>query len=110
RVAERREVRVNENDTLLAVIHGFGSSGWRHSQATQTYVLKDNPGGPIRALGFKRVLADHKNGLPRIRGDVIEQDTGQPGFFYYNGAKYGWYDPLTYKSSPQPKLVHGQQR
>jgi len=25
---------------------------------------------------------------------------GQSGFLYYNGAKYGWYDPLTYKPSP----------
>jgi hypothetical protein len=110
RIATRQRVRIDENDILLAVIHGFGSSGWRHSQATQTYLLRGVADGPMKVRARKRVLqADSKDKLPRIWGDVIEQTIDrQYGFLYYNGAKYGWYDPRAYESAPPVRMVHGE--
>jgi hypothetical protein len=105
----RQRARVVEGDVLLAVIHGFGTSGWRHSQATQTYVLKNVSESPIRARLHKQVVsADNSGQLPRIWGDVIEHTiNGHSGFLYYNGSKYAWYDPQTYTPSPPPRIVHG---
>src|SRR5262249_53428101 len=43
----RRRVFVEESDLLLAIIHGFQSKGWRDSQATQTYVVKNAVGAEM---------------------------------------------------------------
>ncbi len=93
-------VRVNDGDILLAVIHGFGFNGWRDDQATQTYVLKNAAGAGMRTEARQQVVRpDTQDKLPRIRGDVIAQSMeGQAGFLYYNGARYAWYDPRTYKA------------
>jgi len=110
RTATRQRVRIDDNDALLAVVHGFGSSGWRHSQATQAYVLRGVADGAMKLRARRQILQTAgKDKLPRVWGDVIEQTVnGQSGFLYYNGAKYGWYDPLTYKPSPPARIVHGE--
>ena len=41
---EMPPLRVEENELLLAVIHGYGTQGWRDAQATQTYLLKNAAG------------------------------------------------------------------
>jgi hypothetical protein len=103
-------VRVNDGDILLAVIHGFGFNGWRDDQATQTYVLKNAAGAGMRTEARQQVVRpDTQNKLPRIRGDVIAQSlAGQLGFLYYNGAKYAWYDPRTYKPDALARTAHGR--
>jgi len=109
----RRRTLVAEGDTLLAVIHGFQSKGWRDPQATQTYVLKGAAGAKMQTQTRKQIVwSGNVDRLPRIWGDVIAQSIGdQHGFLYYNGAKYGWYDPRTYQpDSPDlPKRMgHGK--
>ena len=53
--------------------------------------------------------AETKDELPRIRGDVIAQSIdGQAGFLYYNGARYGWYDPRSYRLDRAARTVHGR--
>ena len=37
-----------KNETLLAVIHGFGANHWRDPDATQTFVLKDVVGQNLK--------------------------------------------------------------
>lgn len=103
-------VRVNDGDILLAVIHGFGFNGWRDDQATQTYVIKNAAGAGMRTEALAKILRpETRDKLPRIRGDVISQSIdGQPGFLYYNGAKYAWYDPRTYKPDALARTVHGR--
>jgi hypothetical protein len=105
----RRRVVIDENDNLIAVIHGFQSKGWRDSQATQTYVLKDAVGVKMEAQSPKQIVwAGNKDKLPRLIGDVIAQSINeQNGFIYYNGAMYSWYDPRSYKPEPPKRLVHG---
>src|SRR6266542_3975786 len=106
---KRRRVVIDEGDHLLAVIHGFQSKGWRDSQATQTYVLKDAVGVKLEPQTPKQIVwAGNKNKLPRILGDVIAQSINeQYGFLYYNGARYSWYDPRIYKPEPPASMTHG---
>jgi len=106
---KRRRVVIDEGDHLLAVIHGFQSKGWRDSQATQTYVLKDAVGVKLEPQTPKQIVwAGNKNKLPGILGDVIAQSINeQYGFLYYNGARYSWYDPRIYKPEPPASMTHG---
>jgi hypothetical protein len=108
-MARRRRVVIDEGDRLLAVIHGFEAKGWRDSQATQTYVLKDAVGAEIETQARKQIVWDgNKDKLPRIWGDVIAQSINeQYGFLYYNGAKYDWYTPRSYKPEAPARIVHG---
>jgi hypothetical protein len=105
----RRRALVDRGDVLLAVIHGFQSKGWRDPQATQTYVLKGAAGGKMETQSRKQIVwAGNEEKLPRIWGDVIAQTISERhGFLYYNGAKYGWYDPRAYKPG-SPRMAHGR--
>jgi hypothetical protein len=108
-MTKRKRVVIDEGDHLLAVIHGFQSKGWRDSQATQTYVLKDAVGVKMEPQAPKQIVwAGNKNKLPRILGDVIAQSINeQYGFLYYNGAKYSWYDSRSYKPQAPARIIHG---
>jgi hypothetical protein len=108
-MVKRKRVVIDEGDYLLAVIHGFQSKGWRDSQATQTYVLKDAVGFKMEAQAFTQIVwAGNKDKLPRIWGDVIAQSINERyGFIYYNGAKYSWYDPRGYKPEGSRSIIHG---
>ena len=101
-------LRVEENDKLLAVIHGYGPKGWRNAEATQTYLLKNAVGTGIKTQTAQRSLAAHGGKkTPDLMGDTIIQILGdQPGFLYYAGASYAWYDPKTYKPGVERRLAH----
>ncbi|HEX6186276.1 MAG TPA: hypothetical protein VFZ44_20470 [Pyrinomonadaceae bacterium] len=105
----RQRALIEESDTLLVVIHGFGAAGWRDAQATQTYVLKDAAGSSMKSRTQKAARASGEKGkLPRLVGDVIDETIGgRAGFLYYNGAHYLWYDPRGYKPAPPARVVHG---
>jgi hypothetical protein len=86
--------KVKPNDLLLAVIHGYGSTGWRAPQARQTYLVRNAVGIDLEAQPLTTVLnnAADKRKLPRLRGDVVmEKMAGQTGILYWTGAKYAWY-------------------
>jgi hypothetical protein len=103
----RQPVQIGEGDVLLAVIHGFESNGWRDSQATQTYVLKNAVGDRIDARSRDQLRESKGAKTPDFRGDVIEQTIGgKSGLLYYNGAKYAWYDPSIYVHGPARLMVH----
>lgn len=85
--------RVEQSDTLLAVLHGFGPAGWRDSRARQTYLLKNAVGSNMKFQSMMDLLKTAGGkGFPKLRGDVInEAIAGESGFLYYAGAKYAWY-------------------
>jgi hypothetical protein len=90
-------VKVEPRDLLLAVIHGYGSTGWRDPQARQSYLLRNAVGSDMKLQPIKTALnaATDKRKLPRLRGDVVmEKMAGQTGILYWTGAKYVWH-PLT---------------
>jgi hypothetical protein len=92
---------------LLAVIHGFGQDGWRDSQATQTYLLKNAAGANLEARSAKDSQANNKK-QPNVRGDVLAQVLdGNAGYLYFSNFSYSWYDPKTFTGEPEKRRGHG---
>lgn len=101
-------LRITADETLLAVIHGFGPQGWRDSQATQTFLFKNAVGPEIETHQKAEFInANRGKKVPQLRGDLIaEVLKGAPGYLYYNDAGYSWYDPKTFKEEPVKRQVH----
>jgi hypothetical protein len=101
-------LRVAENETLLAVIHGYGPNGWRDPEARQTFLLKSAAGSDMQAEVRANLLkANEGKKLPRLRGDVIREVLkGKSGWLYYAESTYRWYDPDTFKPEAEPRVAH----
>jgi hypothetical protein len=101
-------LRVSERETLLALIHGYGAEGWHDSQATQTYLLKNALGEKIETRTKAEVVAVNQGKkLPELKGDLISEILrGKPGYLYYAGSTYSWYDPETFQGEPIARPVH----
>jgi len=100
---------IQKDETLLAVIHGFGTNDWRDPDATQTFVLKNVVGNDIKVeTGKEFVEANTGRKLPRPQGDLIgETIDGTRGFLYYATSNYSWYDPKTFKGDDSaPGMFH----
>jgi hypothetical protein len=103
----RTQVRIEKDETLLAVIHGFGANHWRDPDATQTFVLKDVVGQDLKVHSLTEfVTSNSGRKLPRPQGDLIgETVQGTSGYLYYAQATYSWYDPKTFtgvENAPGP--------
>src|SRR4029450_4799675 len=87
-------LRVTENETLLAIIHGYGANDWRDPQPTQTFLLKNAVGSTIEVQGGRDfVKANRGKKLPLIKGDLTGQVLrGSRGYIYYGTATYRWFD------------------
>ena len=107
---EVKRPRVEDNDVLLAVIHGYGPNDWRDPQATQTCLLKNAVGSRMEVhAGKEFVAANSGKKLPRVHGDLIaEVLRGSSGYLYYSGETYAWYDPKTFKGEAQRRFVHSR--
>jgi hypothetical protein len=103
-------LRIEEEEVLLAIIHGYGADGWRDVQATQTFLLKNAVGSGIGLQPAKDFVAANKDKpLPRLQGDLIsEVIRGTPGYLYFAGPTYSWFDPKTYKGESLERVVHGR--
>ena len=100
---------IQKDDTLLAVIHGFGNNDWRDPDATQTFVLKNVVGIDMKIQNAKEFIeANSGRKLPRPQGDLIgETIDGTQGYLYYATSTYSWYDPKTFKENEQaPGAFH----
>jgi hypothetical protein len=100
--------QVEAGETLLAVIHGYQSEGWRNPHAKQTYLLKNANGSEMRtqtgaeARRISKEAADHH--MPYVRGDLICQVLdGKAGCLYWTGAKYGWHNQTPYQPTAKAK-------
>jgi hypothetical protein len=103
------QLRVEEQDVLLGVIHGYGDNDWRDPQATQTYLLKNAVGSAMEVrTGKDFATANSGRKTPRPKGDLIAEILhGASGYLYYAYATYSWYDPKTFKGEPDPRAFHG---
>jgi len=108
--ATSEQLRVSEDETLLAIIHGYGANDWRDQQATQTYLLKNAAGTNLsKKDGVEFVKANSGRRLPRVRGDVIAESLrGSEGCLYYINATYQWYDPKTFRGDTELSAFHGR--
>jgi hypothetical protein len=106
--SERVPLRIEKDDVLLAVIHGYGTNDWRDAQATQTFVLKNVVGNDLKVhTGEEFVNANAGKKLPRPKGDLISETLqGTPGYIYYATSSYAWYDPKTFKGETSTGMVH----
>lgn len=105
----RTRLQINKDETILAVIHGYGPNHWRDPDATQTFVLKDVVGNNLKVESPKDfVTANSGRKLPRPQGDLIgETVNGNTGYLYFAQATYSWYDPKTYDGSQTaPGVFH----
>ena len=102
-----RPVITERDELLLAVIHGYGSTGWRNVEAQQTYLLKNAVGNNMKAESKDNVLKASTSKRPPLLGDVLgEALAGQQGFIYYTGATYAWYDPRYYRGERPKRMAH----
>jgi len=98
-----KRVEIQSDNVLLAVIHGYGRSGWRNPEARQTYLLKNAVGSEmkIHAVKVPARTADSRDSKEVYNGDVIlDTVAGKPGFLYYTGSKYAW-APIKSMRSPE---------
>jgi hypothetical protein len=110
--ANRPSAKIEQNDVLLAVIHGYGANDWRDPEATQTFILKNVVGHDLKIHSPKEfVEANSGRKLPRPQGDLIgETVQGTPGFLYYAKSTYSWYDPKTFNGDEEPSGVFHKSR
>lgn len=101
--------RIEPEEVLLAVIHGYGPNDWRDPEATQTFLLKSVAGSRLEVRTPQDfVSANTGRMLPRPRGDLISEVVGNTaGYLYFSGSNYHWYDPKTFKGEASPGMVHG---
>ncbi len=105
----RAHVPIEKDETLLAVIHGYGANHWRDPDATQTFVLKGVVGQDLKVHSLNEfVTANSGRKLPRPQGDLIGETVGgTPGYIYFAQATYSWYDPKTFDNAETaPGVFH----
>lgn len=109
----KEPLRVEKDEALLAVIHGYGNNDWRDPEATQTFLLKNVVGSGMRVQNGTEFVKNFRGGKkPRPQGDLIgETLKGSEGYLYFNAATYSWYDPKRYKGETDaPGVFHGRKR
>ena len=99
---------IQKDETLLAVIHGYGANDWRDPEATQTFVLKNVVGKDLRVENPKDFVKAHSGKkLPRPQGDLIAETLqGNNGYLYYAASNYSWYDPKSPTVEAPRGMVH----
>ena len=87
-------IKVQQDDLLLLILHGYRRAGWHDPLSRQTFLLRNAVGEEMRAqsLGEAAKAAGGKGAQSQARGDVIrERLKGQDGFLYWAGARYAWH-------------------
>lgn len=86
-------VKIEQNDALLAIVHGHGPEGWRSPQATQSYLLKGVAAQELRAvpvMKYPPALVVRRN--LNTKSDIISGKlAGADGFLYWSRGKYIWH-------------------
>jgi hypothetical protein len=94
RLPAEERVRIQPDDALLAVVHGYQQAGWRDPAAQQAYLLKTPAGRSPRAETKQEAAGEFKAIVMHLHGDIIREDAGgAPGFIYWTGGKYAWFAP-----------------
>lgn len=83
--------QVRAGETLLAVIHGYGTAGWRDNRARQAYLLRQATGSsPVVEQPSPSLVHDF-GVFPSPRQVLAEELGGRPGVLYWTGATYAWH-------------------
>jgi hypothetical protein len=81
---------VRKGETLVAIIHGYGSEGWRDPQARQAYLLRNSAGSRAAIADLPRTLMMRAGVMPGERKVISEHIRGRNGFIFWTGATYAW--------------------
>src|SRR5215212_232579 len=93
KLAPHERPKIEAADALLVVVHGYKEAGWRNPEALQTFLLKGVAGDGLRAERRAEAQAAARVKIPRLFGDVLRENLGgAPGFLYWTGAGYGWFE------------------
>jgi hypothetical protein len=82
---------VRAGDTLLALIHGVGPSGFRNPIAIQTFVMRNAVGEDLTVSSASPALRKDAGGLPPEQNVIAESLNGDTGVLYWTGAGYAWH-------------------
>jgi hypothetical protein len=96
KLAPTARPQIVADDALLVVVHGYKEAGWRNPEALQTYLLKNVAGEGLRPERRAEAQAAAARGrTPHLLGDVLREKLGgAPGFLYWTGAGYGWFETM----------------
>lgn len=86
--------RVEQDDLLLAVVHGIGPKGWRDEDARQCYLVRHATGAPLEARPRTELLkyVERVPNAAQLEGHVIFCSSGgRPGFLFWTGRRYAWH-------------------
>jgi len=87
--AERPTIAAGEE--MLAIIHGFGTMGWRNPDARQAYLIK-HAAAPLLGTApstSEKVIRDMH--LP-YKTEIIQQSRHKKkGFLFWTGGGYAWH-------------------
>ena len=78
-------------ETLLAVLHGYGSAGWRDGMARQAYLLREAAGSSPKVEQPSARLLHDFGMFPSPQQVVAENLGGKHGVLYWTGATYAWH-------------------
>jgi hypothetical protein len=95
KLAPHGRPQVEASDALLVVVHGYKEAGWRNPEAQQTFLLKGVAGEGLRPASRTEWQAAARARRVRLLGDVVQEKLGgAPGFLYWTGAGYGWFETM----------------
>jgi hypothetical protein len=87
---EERPTVANDEE-VLAIIHGFGATGWRNPDARQAYIVKHGAAafaGTARSVSQKAIRSMH---LPSETDIIKELRNNRKGFLFWTGGVYAWH-------------------
>ena len=95
KLAPHARPQIEAADALLVVVHGYKEAGWRNPEALQTFLLKGVAGEGLRPERRAEAQAAARGRRLRLLGDVLHEKLGgAPGFLYWTGAGYGWFETM----------------
>jgi hypothetical protein len=83
--------RIAANESVLAIIHGYGPQGWRNIDARQAYLIKHAAAtfvGTAPSMSQKAIRAMK---LPVETEIIKEVRNSRRGFLFWTGGVYAWH-------------------
>jgi hypothetical protein len=83
--------KIEKNEEVLAIIHGYGPKGWRNPDARQAYLVRHAAAtlqGIAPSMSQKAIRAMK---LP-VETDIIKEvRNNKKGFLFWTGSLYAWH-------------------
>jgi hypothetical protein len=90
RVAASPQALVVKDEALLAVVHGYQASGWRHPESRHGYLLRNAVGDGMLARPSAEVIVVGQPGARAVGHVLTGRIDGRSGYLYWTGGRYLW--------------------